>query len=224
MNGAGRVSRSAVQGGLDGLGHARPQFLQSHGRFVQDVLGQRVRVVHVGLVYGLAVPFAHNRCRSIRRDAEERDACVECLCKRRSVVDCSRARSANDRNRRPSRQRHAKGMMGRSPFVDAYANLNVRVAMEGKHERRVTRPWTHHRVLHAMLGKDGCNRRRCRMRTAQGHVAKVRGAQPRKAGAKLWSFASVSSHSSSGTEPSTMPPPANNTTPLLAQCAHRKFT
>ena len=130
-----------------------------HGRFVQDVLGQRVRVVHVGLVYGLAVPFPHNRCRSIRRDAEERDACVECLCKRRSVVDCSRARSANDRNRRPSRQRHAKGMMGRSPFVDADANLNVRVAMEGEHERRVTRPWTHHRVLHAMLGKDGCNRR-----------------------------------------------------------------
>jgi hypothetical protein len=40
-------------------------------------------------------------------------------------------------------------------------------------------------VLHAMLGEHGCNGGRCWMRTAQGHVAKVRGAQPRKAGAKL---------------------------------------
>ena len=50
-----------------------------------------------------------------------------------------RARGANDRHRRPSRQCHAKGVMGRSPFVDADANLNVGVAVEGEHERRVPR-------------------------------------------------------------------------------------
>ena len=78
-------------GDLNGFANPRLQFLQTHGRLVQDILKQRVCGVDVGLVNGLAVTFAHHGSRSICGDAEERDACVKSLGQRRAMVECSRA-------------------------------------------------------------------------------------------------------------------------------------
>ena len=195
-----------------------------HGGFVQHIVMDCVRGMHTCLVQGLAMSTTDDPRRAVCRDAEKGNACVKRLRQGGAVIQGCGAGSANHRNRGPCGQRQAQGVVRRCAFIDAHPDVDVRVVVQGNDQRGVSGTGAHHRVPNTVFGQHCGQHGRGRVGAAHLHATKVRGGYGRKAGAKLWSLASVSNHSSSGTEPSTIPPPAKSTTPLSAHRAQRKLT
>ena len=161
--------------------------------------------MHARLIQGLAVSSADDLHRAIGRDAEEGNACVKRLCQGWAMVQGCGSGSANHRHGGPCGQRQAQRVVRCCAFIDAHPDVDVSVVMQGEDQRGVAGAGAHHRVPNAMFGQHRGQHGRRRVGAAHLHATKVRGGYGRKAGAKLWSLASVSNHSSSGTEPSTIP-------------------